>query len=443
MMMGFRMRLLSGLASVAILASGCATTSVRKAVESGNPLPQWEKDLVAYYTAVEGGDAASGEPGRLKFIVDYERKYAQLSGINQAYFLTGDTATTVTPGPKHDTAFSDLSYNDYAAYRRDKLVAELQAQQELIKAGEETLRLATLEARLALKEAERKVLEGDGKKNTKAYKDLEKEISGIKDDILAAAEKSNEAKLAAIQVDIDRITQLGVTQDTEKHLLAAGLLELAKLERNEILGDLMTIAKRVHDMKDNYLHYTRASANTLFDFTQIIASGIGSVAGSESTARALSALATGSAAAQESFDARFFYQHATTAVISVMKAQRLKAEQVLVSNMTKDVIEYPLRVALAEYADFLLAGGLTDALAELGTDAKNKELRELEKLEELKTMSTKRLEELKEQEAARQAEAAARKARQKAYVDLVDQALFGRIDAILNPPSSEGEDGDD
>ncbi len=419
--------------ALSLILQGCMTTSPRKAIRAGNPLPKWEDELVAYYTELDkGGDAE--KPPRLKFIVRYEEKFPQLSGIPEAVFKQ-----------KERTAFPKLDYGRYAAYRRDKLVAEMEGKKAKLTVAEEELRMQVLEAKLKLMQAEKAVLEATGQEATKEYLDLLKQkMAPVQKQIQDTKTKIIQAEQAVIDFQIDRIEALAAGEDggpKEGHLEAAGILELAKIERNRIVSDLMLIAKSVHDMKENYLHYTRAGTNVLFDFTQIIASGVGAVAGSESTARALSAVATGSAAAQESVDLRFFYQHATAAVIAIMKKQQHEAEQVVVINMTKDVLEYPLRVALVDYVSFLLAGGLTDALAELGTDAKNKELRELEKLEDLKKMSEEHLKALQDEAAAKAAEKAKQKARRNEYLNLVDQALFGRVSGILGPEEAASADG--
>jgi len=428
----FRLGVLGAAVLMASALPGCATLGIDKAIKAGEPLLAWEKDLVAYYTATIPPSPDQNHPPKLRFIQDYEDKFPQLNGV------------PFTEIDEKKAAFPELTYDQYAAYRRDRVVSELHGQKLMLRAEDESLRLAMLEAQLKVKKAEIALLDSGGRQDTPEYQKLEAALADIIEDMKCAHAAIKEAKLAALDYEIERVSRLTGGNESKKlednHLKAAGILELAKHERNRILGDLIVIARRVHDMKDNYLHYTRATANMLFDFTQIIATGVGSVAGSEGTARALAALATGSAAAQESVDSRYFYQHATAAMLSTMKGQRHKAEQLLVQNMNKDVLEYPLRVALADYAAFLVAGGLTEALAELGADAKVKELKELQKLNELKAMSAARLEELKAIEEARSAEAAAKKARQKAYVDLVDQAAFGRLDSILNPPSDpEGE----
>ncbi len=428
--------------AVSLVQQGCMTTPM-KAIKAGNPLPAWENRLVAHYKELE--DGAPESLPKLKFMAEYEKKFPQLSGIPEAAFKEEPGA--VYDPEKNPAAFPGLTYDIYADYRRDRLVAEMKGKKAKLTVAEEELRVQVFEAQLKLLQAEKTLLEAAGQEASKEYHELlDKKIDPLRSKIQEAKTKIIAAEKRVIGHQIKRIEELGDSKGGGKktgHLQAAGILEMAKIERNRIIGDLMLIAKRVHDMKENYLHYSRATANVLFDFSQIIATGIGSVAGSESTARALAAVATGSAAAQESVDLRYFYQHATAAVIAIMKKQQHAAEQVVVVNMSKDVLEYPLRVALVDYADFLLAGGLTDALSELGTDAKNKELRELEKLEDLKKMSEENLKTLQEQAAAKATEEAARKARRNEYLNLVDQALFGRVSSILGPEVAPATPVDD
>jgi hypothetical protein len=262
-----------GVLGAAILAAsalpGCATLGIDKAIKAGEPLLAWEKDLVAYYTATIPPSADQNHPPKLRFIQDYEDKFPQLNGAPEDSFSTSGKA-----------AFPELTYDEYAAYRRDRVVSELHGQKLMLRAEDESLRLAMLEAQLKVKNAEKALLDTGGRQGTPEYLKLEQALAGIKAEMKSANAAIKEAKLAAIDYEIERVSSLSGEAGSD-HLKAAGILELAKHERNRILGDLIVIARRVHDMKDNYLHYTRATANTLFDFTQIIATGVGSVAGSE------------------------------------------------------------------------------------------------------------------------------------------------------------------
>lgn len=402
---------------------GCLGHRMYTAIQAGQPLPQWEKHLVKKYTALVD-DEGLGEPGTLRFISEYETKYPQLSGIPEDAFLQ-----------KGKAAFDDLQYEHYAAYRRNRLVSELESEKTLLDIEGKRARLLALQATLKLEQAKLDVLiaaantqEAKEEPLSGSIAEIQKSVSDLRNNVATLKTQITTAEKKVLARKIQRVKNL---DNKTNHLQAAGILEMAKIERNRIISDLMIVAKRVHDMKDNYLHYTRASVNTLFDFVQIISSGVGAVAGSEETVRALSATAAGAAATQESVDTRYFYQHATSAVLAIMRKQRHAAEQVVVANMTKEVIEYPLRVALTDYVDFLLAGGLTDALTELGADAKVKELRELEKLNELKKMRGENLERLQEEAGLEAAKEAKREAWRRKYFDLADQELLERIEGLL------------
>ncbi len=404
-------------------------------------MPKWEKALLKQYTAMAPSPPASNTPRQLRFLHDYEHKYPQLHGLPPD--TDGQSAKAhgvIKEGQGEPEAI------DYAKYICDRKVCALQMRKKSIEVENDERELAALEALVKLREAERIVSAASGAEqaadspgdgvnpapdanNDKPGKaadtsaDYEREISELYKRIQAKRAIVNASRCAALDFDINRLWALKTKTDLDTELGALTIFELAKQDRNRIIGDLMVLARRVHDMKDRTLYYSRATINSLFDFSQIIATSVAGVAGSENTARALAVAATGSAAAQESFDTRFFYQHATAAVIAIMNKQRHEAEEVLVANMRKDVLDYPLRVALADYARFLLAGGLPEALSELGTDAKVKELQELRKLNELKKMSEAHLEELQKQEAERATAEAAKKAKQDEYLALVEQAL--------------------
>ena len=88
-------------------------------------------------------------------------------------------------------------------------------------------------------------------------------------------------------------------------------------------------------------------------------------------------------------------------------------------------------MALVDYVDFLLAGGLTDALTELGVDAKQKELIELKNLDELKKLSDENLKALQEEVAEQKKREAANKAQRQRYESLIDDALFNSLGGRL------------
>lgn len=191
--------------------------------------------------------------------------------------------------------------------------------------------------------------------------------------------------------EVDKKTKtLKFIQDFDIEVVAAGTdtvkLKRLKEKRNAIIGDLITRAKVVHAEVNARLHYTRAFGNVILDAAQIVTSSVASVIPSEQAIQALSATSLGTKGLQESVNKRYFYEHASAAVISVMNGQRHKMEKLLYPKMELPVDEYPLQLAIADWASFFLAGNIADALSIMGTEAKIKELKALETLTEIKTM---------------------------------------------------------
>jgi hypothetical protein len=432
--------------ALVILTSGCATGIGRRVNDASNfdrLLPQWEQSLIKKYTKM--AEPLGNEPCNLQFIVDYEMRYPQVSGLPEHAWHPDDNKQTYqTLRWAEYPAFNDLTAEEIGRSLNAERIIALEKQQAMLDVESDINAKAILEARLALKQAELMVLNTAPEANAKeiepletTIRELETTINEIENEIRRLAQQINTAKKSALQKEIDALQgEIEVSgskgdEPLKDSLKAKAIYELARAERNRIIGELCVIAKRVHDAQNNSLHYSRATINGLFDFTQIISSSVASVAGSEGTARALAALSTAAGATQESVDRRYFYEHATTALVSTMKRQRHVAEEVLVVNMSKSVMEYPLQVALSQYADFLVAGTLVDALSEMGADASIKEMKASATLDSIKKSSADHIEVLKEISADKAAEQAARDANVKKYTDLLDEALYGYVGGTL------------
>lgn len=212
-----------------------------------------------------------------------------------------------------------------------------------------------------------------------------------------------------------------------------------RVRRNAILGELIVLAEQVHDQVNARLHYGRAWVNSTLDATQIVSTAIASVSKTEAAAKNLAALATGTKGIQESVDMRFFYQQATSALITEMNIDRTKAKTELIAQYSKSIDEWPMENALADWGTFFLAGNVADALSRLGTEAKVRELKALETLNALNRMADANAQKLAEIEAAQAAEevanAEAEEDRLVAIVRtsiFVDSATQTRVDALLD-----------
>ncbi|MBX3176258.1 MAG: hypothetical protein KF886_02765 [Candidatus Hydrogenedentes bacterium] len=375
------------------LAQGCVTRTghIKSVVQSG-PVPgKWNDALTDKYTKT------CGERG-LKFIEDYNEKYPvgapEYSGVRLAADIESLLAKQL---------------DEEVAWREDRIEAAEARRAQLLVQRTATAGDAKAQKRIAasLVETDKEIAvlrKEIHEARAKYFAERGRHLGEERTTLMALAEEVEKMDAAAeardrdaVQVAIDEARKLALSNKN-----AHALLEVMRIERNKIIGELMLIARRVHDEKNNYLHYGRAGANILLDTTQLGATAAGTVTGSESTARALSAFATFVKGGQESVDKRVFYEHATAVIVRIVNAQRLEQERILRLKMAESVVDYPLEVAVSDFAAFLTAGGLPDALAELGLEAKEKELKALDSLKELQVLGAEAVKR-REAEAARRA----------------------------------------
>ncbi len=139
--------------------------------------------------------------------------------------------------------------------------------------------------------------------------------------------------------------------------------------RNELLGELMTIAKDYHRKKLDLVYTGVAAKDVVFDSIQLASTAFASVAGAAEAKAIAAAIATGTKGLQLSLDRNFFENKAKPALISAMRADAAVKERVLRDGMTKTAALYPLDVALQDWVDFLYAGNLNVAFEMLQAEA--------------------------------------------------------------------------
>lgn len=419
------------------LFQGCETLKVggTKVVDAGQPVPDWYKRLVAKYTEPVKGSKD------LKFIHDYYEKYP-IGTIPYAYVGALKTFESTLKERYDKEQANHTAELDRFLLERERLtllvitgekndleainkrVAEIDGAVKAVRARISKTDLDFCQKRISLLQKQFPELAGaDAPKIP-----LERQIQEASERLEAALrEHDPEQQASALKAMNTALDRLGVGAS------ALTRLEVMRIERNRITAELMIVAKRIHLQKDAYLHYGRSLVNMMGDSLQLGATGAASVVGAESTARFLAAFATVVKGEQESIDKRVFYEHATTALLSVRHTQRMKCEETLLRNMTLSVQEYPLEQAVADATNYALAGSLTDALRELGSVARERENFALTSLEELKKLgaeATKR----REAEAARKAEEeAARKAQFQKTIESVMGLISPSIATAATP----------
>lgn len=397
-----------------LTSSGCITSTkkLEGVIQSGPTLVKWDEQLVLKYT----------KPGTngLAFIEEYNRQYP--ADLIQYDHIDVFAKREALLDARLQTELDRIVNQIKAAEARRM---DLTIKQSVAEIGNSTLQ-KDLKANIDEVDLEIKNLTDEAYNTQAQYYDekaaridvdkqlpanLVAEIAKLNEDVQRISIEGNPAasdNLAQIEVRLGALRKLALATGDPQ-----AILEVMRIERNKRISELMIIAKRVHDEKDNYLHYGRAGMNLGFDAAQLTSTAAAAVVGSESTARVLATFATLAKGGQESIDKRLFYQQATSALIRIMHAQRLAQELTLRTNMADSVIDYPLETAVNDYATFLMAGGLTDALAELGSDAKEKEDLALKALDELKALGAEAVK-LREAEAVQKA---AEQAKKRAQMD--------------------------
>jgi len=463
-----------------LVLSGCATTAVKPSGQMippyYKPLSGWDQEILAKYTAGSLEDYAKQELKQMGFLQAYHEEFpepyravAYVSSKAQRTYEEWDVAEK-----EAEAAEARL---ETAKARRAAQKAKVKATNlskatgldaaEAVAARE---KLATLEAAVAAAEDdfnEKKRLEWLG---VSAYNSAHYELvgtfasAGIAVEYAATEpenlpgapgqdkgaerrkrlhavagivkrweeeEKSRQSRIESLQDSLDaaaRTERRGIKKRIEEKKLAASELDSFGLpmeramaqRRNEILSELMVLAEAVHDARDHQLFFTRESSNIFFDTIQIAATGVASVTGSQHAARSLSAFATGIAGIQESVDKRLFFQQTTVLLLQLMQADRNDKEKILLAEMAKPVDQYPLEKGLDDYAAFLTAGGLVDAIKRLSEEAAMKSREANQSLEALRQKVIENKSRLQEEQDKRDAEKAADK--QKLY-DLLDRLV--------------------
>jgi hypothetical protein len=154
--------------------------------------------------------------------------------------------------------------------------------------------------------------------------------------------------------------------------VAAGNLDTAKTQRNQIIFHIMAQIDAAYGGFELNLSMSRAGAQTSGDAAQLGLTAAATVVGASGVKDILSATSTALQGTRLSFDKNFFEQKTTESLISQMRASRKTLQaQVLLSLATRDVNGYPLEAAWIDVVNYYYAGTIPSALVDIASKAGN------------------------------------------------------------------------
>ncbi|MEP6663559.1 MAG: hypothetical protein ABJC04_07830 [Verrucomicrobiota bacterium] len=148
---------------------------------------------------------------------------------------------------------------------------------------------------------------------------------------------------------------------------------IAKMERNQILGELMLVIDASHGRMERNLRGGKTGFDLLADFAELGLTGAAAVTGGAETKAILAAIATGVKGADLAINKRVFQDQALEAIQAQMRAAQLLRKAEIIKGMKRSTTSYPLELGLADIVQYFYDGSLTRAFQNLVATAKEKE----------------------------------------------------------------------
>ena len=399
------------LGSILCLA-GCASTALKPSDHYAYPKPLdgWDNQVIAKYDAANRREYLKAELDKLPFIAEYDAKYPPIFRALAAAAAQYDKAVKSLNVVESELASyikaNELANARVASLKEDKADTvdykeRLQAIKDQIAANDRSL--AACEGDMSLARAEVKRTETNVVTGFEGLKALSAaQYQAINDSMNESIVKEAPEYYARDKYNYQVVANMASKLKGNGIGFGLQYLESMRSDRNRILGELISVAPGFHKSLDRKLFFTRAAANIGFDSAILGATGVASVAGSETTSRVLSALGTVLMGVRESADKELFFQQTSTALLHLMQADVDAKAAVLVAGMAKGADEYTLEDGLDDYVNYLLAGDLTSAVKLLDEGAASKSREANSALQELKAAAQARPGELEKQKKAKQ-----------------------------------------
>ncbi len=167
------------------------------------------------------------------------------------------------------------------------------------------------------------------------------------------------------------------------HLVSVGKTEEARIERNQILSELIFIVEAESGNYERTLRYHKTGFDLISDFAQLGLTGAAAVAGGAQTKSILAAIATGLKGSELALNKRVFQDQAVEAIAAQMRAGQNVRKVKILESMAQSVDVYPLDLGLADIVQFYYDGSVTRAMQGLVADARAKETNALGRVMEV------------------------------------------------------------
>ena len=174
------------------------------------------------------------------------------------------------------------------------------------------------------------------------------------------------------------------------HFVAEGKTNEARLERNQILSELIFIIEAESGNYERNLRFQKSGFDLVSDLAQLGLTGAATVTGGAQTKSILAAIATGLKGSELAMNKRIFQDQAVEAIASQMRAAQNLRKAKILEGMALSVDAYPLDLGLADIVQFYYDGTVTRAMQGLVADARAKETNALEQVRNVQRNPTNR-----------------------------------------------------
>ena len=167
------------------------------------------------------------------------------------------------------------------------------------------------------------------------------------------------------------------------HLVSVGQTNEARIERNQILSELIFIIEAESGNYERNLRLQKTGFDLFSDFAQLGLTGAATVVGGADTKSILAAIATGLKGSELAMNKRVFQDQAVEAIASQIRANQNSRKARIIEAMTLSVELYPLELGLADIVQLYYDGTITRAMQGLVADARIKETNALEQVRDI------------------------------------------------------------
>lgn len=157
--------------------------------------------------------------------------------------------------------------------------------------------------------------------------------------------------------------------------------------RNEFIAGRLTLYNLEYIEFIKRFRLSKAQEHAAFDLTQIGLGVATTLVAGERTKTILGSVSTALTGARSSYEKTFFDDQTTAALITQMNAERKVALIPILAGAKSSIDDYPLTQAIADLAEYQLAGSIDGALRGVQKDASAKDIKATALIDQYRTVS--------------------------------------------------------